>query len=672
MKKNRKFRAGVLGLMMVLVSSVQGQDSKKDSFPLEYADILNVKGTPAEPSSLMPYSFTDLGAWHQFSLPPQNTDFGGFVGPYILSHQNGVWLGKSPAKLQLYDSSGDVLVINPSSVESHYLPGSLVQTYRAGSLTVEITLIFISGRTSLQLTKISAVNSPQSFVPKWEGDVWLENAGFVLGDQLQVSFNEEDIKATYFFSSPTEKPFLSDGKKAFEISGNGMVSLQKDTNWTSAMAYSLTFNDEELELEKKLVQTAFNNLDSTFQANVQRWRGYLERSGIDEKKQQLEKGLVQTRLKAVETLLTNWKSPAGELKHQGVFPSYAYRGFHGFWAWDSWKHAVALAQLDDTLARDQIQAMFDYQNERGMVADCIFRDTLIEKHNWRDTKPPLAAWAVWEVYNRTGDIDFVKEMLPKLEAYHQWWYLDRDHDQNGLCEYGSTDGTRVAAAWESGMDNAVRFDEAELLQNNSGAWSLNQESVDLNAYLYAEKVYLSKLREALGDTSQAKKLMLEANHLKKLIQQVFYDEGSGYFYDRMIDDGSLVKVIGPEGWIPLWTGVATKEQASGIRDMLIDTRKLNPRVPFPTLDISHTDFDPTEGYWRGPVWIDQAWFAIKGLEKYGFDKEARELSQKLLDNSKGLTQKGVPIRENYHPITGEGLNANHFSWSAAHILLLTD
>jgi putative isomerase len=28
------------------------------------------------------------------------------------------------------------------------------------------------------------------------------------------------------------------------------------------------------------------------------------------------------------------------------------------------------------------------------------------------------------------------------------------------------------------------------------------------------------------------------------------------------------------------------------------------------------------------------------------------------------------FRENYHPLTGEGLNAENFSWSAAHIIML--
>ena len=34
-----------------------------------------------------------------------------------------------------------------------------------------------------------------------------------------------------------------------------------------------------------------------------------------------------------------------------------------------------------------------------------------------------------------------------------------------MCEYGATDGTLEAAAWESGMDNAIRFDGAVMLKN---------------------------------------------------------------------------------------------------------------------------------------------------------------------------------------------------------------
>lgn len=102
----------------------------------------------------------------------------------------------------------------------------------------------------------------------------------------------------------------------------------------------------------------------------------------------------------------------------------------------------------------------------------------------------------------------------------------------------------------------------------------------------------------------------------------------------------------------------------------MDTTRFNTKVPLPTIDVSHQKFDPKNGYWRGPVWLDQLWFGIDGLNKYGLHKEAELLRNKVTSNCEGLNKPGVSIRENYHPLTGEGLNAEHFSWSAAHLILL--
>ncbi|CAM4083122.1 MULTISPECIES: hypothetical protein [Flavobacterium] len=49
------------------------------------------------------------------------------------------------------------------------------------------------------------------------------------------------------------------------------------------------------------------------------------------------------------------------------------------------------------------------------------------------------------------------------------------------------------ARGKSGQDNAVRFDESMLLKNNKTAFLLNQESVDLNSFLYVKKNELSKI-----------------------------------------------------------------------------------------------------------------------------------------------------------------------------------
>ena len=370
--------------------------------------------------------------------------------------------------------------------------------------------------------------------------------------------------------------------------------------------------------------------------------------------------------KCIFTLLNNRQGPAGGLKHDGIYPSYT--GFRGFWAWDSWKHAYALAIIAPDLAKNSIRAMFDYQDTCGMVADCIFIDST--QNNWRDTKPPLSAWAVLEVAKSTRDTEFAREMFPKVLKYHRWWYTHRDHDQNGLCEYGSTDGTLQAARWESGWDNAVRFDSATMVQNNSHAWSMTQESVDLNCYLFMEKKCLVVLARISGNDSLASDIQLEGSALARQIRTMMWDEQDGYFFDIGLFTKKPVKVMEPNGWIPLWAEIVTKEQAEKIRDHIMNPEEFNTFVPFPTVAANNPQFNPEEGYWRGPVWLDQAYFAIYGLRRYKFNKEADLLLGKLLRNCEGLLDPAKSIRENYHPLTGKGLNAENFSWSAAHLLMM--
>ena len=203
-------------------------------------------------------------------------------------------------------------------------------------------------------------------------------------------------------------------------------------------------------------------------------------------------------VKAVVTLISNWRTHRGGLLHEGIVPSHAAYYFVGFWAWDTWRFSAALAKFDPELAKDNIRAMFDYQQPDGMIIDCIYTDPA--ENNARDSKPPLVSWAVDEIFTHTNDTAFISEMYPQLMAYYKWWYNKRDHNRNGMCEYGSTDGTLEAAAWESGMDNAIRFDDAKMLKNDGAedAWSMDQESVDLNAYLALECKLLKKFAGIFG------------------------------------------------------------------------------------------------------------------------------------------------------------------------------
>ena len=101
---------------------------------------------------------------------------------------------------------------------------------------------------------------------------------------------------------------------------------------------------------------------------------------------------------------------------------------------------------------------------------------------------------------------------------------------------------------------------------------------------------------------------------------------------------------------------------------MVDENKFNTYVPFPTASKDNDKYDPSR-YWRGPVWLDQALYAVEALQNYGYNEEAKEVTIKLFDHAKGLLEDG-PIHENYNPETGEGLHTKNFSWSASAFYLL--
>ena len=71
-------------------------------------------------------------------------------------------------------------------------------------------------------------------------------------------------------------------------------------------------------------------------------------------------------------------------------------------------------------------------------------------------QPPVHATAVWKVFRRARDADeakaFLRDLRPKLAAWHDYLYRERTRGDDGLVE--------IWHPWESGMDNSPLWDAA--------------------------------------------------------------------------------------------------------------------------------------------------------------------------------------------------------------------
>lgn len=718
------------------------RENNKNISRENYKNILNVQGEPKEFTYFAPRketdklgtnyinSFVDLGAWHGYYQPEYEkySMYGGFAGPFYLAEEYAANLSDSFSKIEIINKlTNEKYDLSKSEAKFDYIPGKLVQNYNLKDFNLTLELIFVTNRTALIKTTITnKTDKDLNISLNWSGKLynklgkWNEKNKeynyITLNNSLKksengviVDFKEKRLVWDYLVSDDTQFEIRHSLPVKTKIKNNiykselekSIVIPPKDELVTYTTE-SYTFTKDEAKKEKKLVEDIIENGNKYFVENNKRWQDYIDKTV---KTTDINSKYDIAAVKSINTLITNWRSPAGAIKHDGITPSVSYKWFNGFWAWDSWKQAVATANFNEELAKNNIRALFDYQitkddnlrpQDAGVIIDAIFynkdEDRDGDGGNWneRNSKPALAAWAVWEVYKVSEDKEFLKEMYPKLKEYHNWWYTNRDFDKNGIAEYGgmvhrlnnTPEEIILAAAWESGMDNAVRFDVegsgaddigVKVLENkdskgNLVGYSINQESVDLNSFLYAEKVYLSNMAEVLGLPKEKKEYLASAKKVKEYVNKNMFDEKTGYYYDLQIDEAGNKKLLvnrgkGTEGYIPLWANLATKKEAKRVVENVMDENVMNTYLPFPTSAKDNPKYNPVK-YWRGPVWLDQAYFGIIGLNNYGYKKEAKDLSIKLFENSEGLLTDGV-IRENYNPETGEGLHCSNFSWSAS-------
>ena len=324
--------------------------------------------------------------------------------------------------------------------------------------------------------------------------------------------------------------------------------------------------------------------------------------------------------------------------------------YNGVWNWDSMFHAVAVADYDTELALSQIRYFTDRQAENGMYYDCFIFDGQVGK---RISKPPVIAWALFEIARKCGN-RYISVFYETLKRNVKFWEENRIKD--GLFRYCAT--INVSALYrqdcknESGWDNSVRWD----------CGAENVWAIDLNSYMALTYKIMSDFAKRLGYTEESEEFTEKYSALGKKINEKFWDEKLGAYCDYNFVKGEFTGVISPASFFPLFAGVATKDKAESMAKMARDARKFYPL--FPTVSYDDKEYSSSD-YWRGPCWLNVAYFALKGLKDYGYTELYNDYKERLLDT---CDKEKRGIYEYYDSKTGKGLGAKQFGWSAAFIL----
>lgn len=366
------------------------------------------------------------------------------------------------------------------------------------------------------------------------------------------------------------------------------------------------------------------------------------------------------------------------------------------WDWDSWLSNIALRQIltDIGSEKDKKEAV---KYEQGCVLNFLYYgdwDGYLPIVIWEDSKPRdimpeniydvnmhkpvLAQHAAFLTQTNGGNAEWIREKFYHLQAFVNNYKSHHRNKATGLYY------------WQNDVAIGVDNDPATFFRpaKSSG-------SIYLNCLMYKELLAMVYIAEQLNQSEIGKEFAQDAKQLKAAIQEHCWDERDGFFYSVDLNltpaKNRLDNTLGKEfmihsgyprdydcliqrvevwsGFLALWAGIATPEQAERIvKEHYSNPKTFNSQSGVRTLSKMEKMYSmrasANPSNWRGPIWGISNYMVFKGLKDYGFTTEAKELASKTIWLFGKDFEKSGALHEYYEPETGEPLlNKGFQNWN---------
>ncbi len=399
------------------------------------------------------------------------------------------------------------------------------------------------------------------------------------------------------------------------------------------------------------------------------------------------------------------REPAGQLSHPYTVPSSPDSPYYStaLWDWDSWSASIALGQVElDTdrpgrflpYEQGSILNFLEHTDEDGVMPIQLTPGSALTHGDPSRAggfaenmhKPVLAQHAAL-LTQRQGTVgtadpaspvgtadpassaEWIRPHMATIGRFVDRYLESHVHAGTGLA-YWQTD-------FAVGVDNdpAVFYRPAK-----------STASVLLNSLLFRELLGYAELLERLGEPAVANRRRGQAQDLADAMREHLWDERDGTFYSadlalRPVDPEDWLHRGAPRGWsslllridgwssfLPMWAGVASREQAERMLARARDPRTFEATYGIRSLSRLEKMYDlrPSNNpsNWLGPVWGITNYLVFRGLVRYGFDEDARQLAGKTIRLFGRDLETSGALHEFYHPDTGEPIMTRGFqNWN---------
>lgn len=406
----------------------------------------------------------------------------------------------------------------------------------------------------------------------------------------------------------------------------------------------------------------------------------------------MENNIIRTYIE--ENLSKVLKEPVKFIKYPFIDPGSVYDG--NVWDWDTYWSVYGLLNMADNLGEDlkarivkhakgNVFNFFDHQLEDGYIP------MMIEVGQWEEPylnmkhkegvtmnmHKPFLCNQICLISDYIKDYSWIKEYVYQLIKYFKHYYEVYYFENSGLFVW--CDDIMI------GMDN----DPASF-----GRPKFSTANIFLNSFMVTELKSMAKILKELDSINDYKNqkyikeigdYLRKAEELTGAIHKECWDKRDGFFYSVDVDiklrkfdwfhqglgvfwNTLPIKIRTWSGFIPMWAGIATKEQAASLVSHMFDENTFYSDFGVTTLAKDEKMFDLSvtnnPSNWLGPVWLVANYIVFRGLMNYGYVKEAKDLysrTYKLLEND--LNKTGS-LHEYYNPFSGEPImNGGFINWN---------
>ena len=246
---------------------------------------------------------------------------------------------------------------------------------------------------------------------------------------------------------------------------------------------------------------------------------------------------------------------------------------------------------------------------------------------------PLFVLLAAAYYERTADVEFLREIWPNILAALEWIDVYGDPDGDGFVEYArQTDHGLVQQGWKDSGDS-VFYSDGHLAV---GPIAL----CEVQAYVYAAKNGIASVAADLGHGDLGERLRVQADDLRTKFQASFWSDELGMFVLALDGEKRQCRVRSSNAGQCLFSGIATDAQYRSISEALLSPAFFSG-WGVRTLVPGEGRYNPMS-YHNGSMWPhDNALIAFGALRKSRKDLASR-ITSGLFDLSSEVVLHRLP------------------------------